>query len=329
MKKLLLGLLGLLLSSAAQAQTDSYLALNGTFKNPFNLANTWTAAQTFNAAVTFAGTVTQTLAQFQILQGNGSNQSAPVTFSAAIDAAIGSTRGSVLERGASSWGIVTPGTSGFPWVSNGSGADPAYQALTAAGIANSTITNTQLAAGVAVANLGYTPVQQGTGVGQLSNAVKIGWNNTVLKATVDVTDEGSIFTTLTVPTISGGGTVNFLRADDTWAPAAQLNVQDQTLSGGANVTALSLATGSVTIDCGARPLQFITNGGAFTITAPANDGSCLLLSTNNASAGAITFSGFSVGSNTGDALTTTNTSKFTINIWRINGVSGYRVAAHQ
>jgi hypothetical protein len=113
------------------------------------------------------------------------------------------------------------------------------------------------------------------------------------------------------------------------ANVAALNIQDQTVSGGANVTSLSLSTGNVTIDCGSRPLQFITNGGAFTITAPANDGSCLLLSTNNASAGAITFSGFSVGSNTGDALDTTNGHKFTINIWRINGTSGYRVAAHQ
>jgi hypothetical protein len=111
---------------------------------------------------------------------------------------------------------------------------------------------------------------------------------------------------------------------------ASLTQADQTISGGGNVTSLSLTTsGSVTIDCGARPLQFITNNGAWTLTAPANDGSCILLVTNGASAGAITFSGFSVGASTGDALTTTNTSKFSISIWRINGTAGYRVAAHQ
>lgn len=38
--------------------------------------------------------------------------------------------------------------------------------------------------------LGYTPVQQGTGVGQGVNAVKIGWSGTGLKATIDVTDLG-------------------------------------------------------------------------------------------------------------------------------------------
>ena len=110
---------------------------------------------------------------------------------------------------------------------------------------------------------------------------------------------------------------------------AQLALADQTLSGGANVTSQSQSTGNITIDCGSRPLQFITNGGAFQITAPSSDGSCILLITNNASAGAVSFSGFSVGSNTGDPLTTTNTSKFSIHIWRINGTSGYAIKAHQ
>ncbi len=113
---------------------------------------------------------------------------------------------------------------------------------------------------------------------------------------------------------------------------ALLDVADQTVAGGANVTSLSLGTissGTTTIDCGARPLQYFTNGGAFTLAAPASDGSCLVMSTNNGSASTITFSGFTVGSSTGDALTTTNAEKFTISIWRINGVAGYRVAAMQ
>ena len=111
--------------------------------------------------------------------------------------------------------------------------------------------------------------------------------------------------------------------------AAILTREDQTISGGANVTSKSLATGNVTIDCGGRPNQYITNGGTFTITAPANDGSCILLVTNNASAGTVNFSGFSVGSATGDALTTTNGHKFSIFIWRTNSTAGYRIAAHQ
>ena len=57
-----------------------------------------------------------------------------------------------------------------------------------------------LTSGVAVANLGYTPVQQGTGSGQLSNTVKIGWSSAQrLKATVDATDLGYFLTGPVVP----------------------------------------------------------------------------------------------------------------------------------
>lgn len=47
------------------------------------------------------------------------------TLSALIDV-IGSTRGSVLYRGASGWAALTPGTSGFVLTSGGAGADPAW-----------------------------------------------------------------------------------------------------------------------------------------------------------------------------------------------------------
>ncbi|HEV7255736.1 MAG TPA: pyocin knob domain-containing protein [Mesorhizobium sp.] len=40
------------------------------------------------------------------------------------------------------------------------------------------------------AKLAYTPVQQGTGVGQLTNAIKMGWDNTRLRVTVDSADLG-------------------------------------------------------------------------------------------------------------------------------------------
>lgn len=44
-------------------------------------------------------------------------------------------------------------------------------------------------------SLGFTPVQQGTGIGQTSNTVKIGWSAaSKLKATVDNSDQGYIVT---------------------------------------------------------------------------------------------------------------------------------------
>lgn len=56
------------------------------------------------------------------------------TVSAILDRALGSTRGSILERGASVWGVVAPGAAGLPYTSNGAGFDPSYQRLGFAGI---------------------------------------------------------------------------------------------------------------------------------------------------------------------------------------------------
>lgn len=110
---------------------------------------------------------------------------------------------------------------------------------------------------------------------------------------------------------------------------AALNLADQTLAGGANVTSLAQSAGNITVDCGARPLQTITNQGAFAITAPVNDGSCIIKTTNTISASTITFSGFSVGSNTGDTLSTTNGYKYMIFIYRAGGDSTYAIKALQ
>lgn len=48
---------------------------------------------------------------------------------AILDRALGSTRGSILERGSAGWRIQTPGTTGLPYVSGGTGADPGYAVL--------------------------------------------------------------------------------------------------------------------------------------------------------------------------------------------------------
>ena len=113
---------------------------------------------------------------------------------------------------------------------------------------------------------------------------------------------------------------------------ADLDVAGQAMTGGVHITPTAIGTvssGTTTIDCGTSPLQWFTNGGASTIAAPANDSSCLVYSVNNGSAGALSFSGFTVGASTGDALDTTSGHKFTISIWRINGVSAYRIASMQ
>lgn len=58
----------------------------------------------------------------------GAGDPEEVTASQLIDW-VGSTRGSVLYRGASGWAALTPGTSGHALISAGAGADPAYGAV--------------------------------------------------------------------------------------------------------------------------------------------------------------------------------------------------------
>jgi hypothetical protein len=170
----------------------------------------------------------------------------------------------------------------------------------------------------------------GVGAGLASSG-----GNIILTVPVTAANGGTgVSNSTTLTLASNNGTLTFGAATNATFPAgahtmAALDLADQTVTGGANVTSLAQSAGNITVDCGARPLQTINNGGAFTITAPASDGSCMMLVTNTGAAGAITFSGFSVGSNTGDPLTTTNTNKFTISIWRVGGTSGYRVLAHQ
>lgn len=52
-----------------------------------------------------------------------------VTVTAALDAALASTRGAIIERGSGGWTAFAPGTIGKPLVSGGAGTDPAYQTL--------------------------------------------------------------------------------------------------------------------------------------------------------------------------------------------------------
>ena len=162
---------------------------------------------------------------------------------------------------------------------------------------------------------------------------------TINKVTITTPATGSTLTIVDGKTLSASNTLTLAGTDSTTmtfpsssATILAANLTAQTISGGARVTAFSIGTvssGTTTLDSGNGPLQYLTNNGAFTLAAPSNDGSLALETINGASAGAITFSGFTVGSNTGDALTTTNTNKFVIFVVRINGTATYTVKALQ
>ena len=107
---------------------------------------------------------------------------------------------------------------------------------------------------------------------------------------------------------------------------------DQNFTGGCTITSVNLGTfpgPASTIDPGLGPLQYLINGGTMSLGAPANDGACSILITNNAAAGIITFIGFTVGASVGDPFTSTNGNQFIVSIFRINGISSYFVKALQ
>jgi hypothetical protein len=74
---------------------------------------------------------------------------------------------------------------------------------------------------------------------------------------------------------------------------------------------------------GQENFQHIVNGGAFTLAPPANNCCIIVQITNNASAGAITTSGFT--GVFGDAFTTTDGDDFICTIIKINGFSSLTV----
>jgi hypothetical protein len=95
---------------------------------------------------------------------------------------------------------------------------------------------------------------------------------------------------------------------------AYLNVVDQTLTGGANVTVPAAVAGNQTIDCGKSPLQTILNTGAFNLTAPLLDGSCIVEIVNGVGAGAVTLLQFGTSTPQGAlfAPAVTKTSSVTV-----------------
>lgn len=118
------------------------------------------------------------------------------------------------------------------------------------------------------------------------------------------------------------------------AAAAYLsNTANKTISGGFAVTAYNRGTvttgNTYSVDPTLGNYQYYTNNGAHTLAAPSSDCAIDILVTNGASAGSITFSGFTVGASTGSVYATTNAQKYILSIRRINGVSTYSWYAMQ
>lgn len=70
------------------------------------------------------------------------------------------------------------------------------------------------------ARLGYTPVQTGTGIGQATNVVKIGWSGSRVKCTIDTTDMGNLVTDahLNGAGLPHNGAAMRRNGNDLWGP---------------------------------------------------------------------------------------------------------------
>ena len=242
-------------------------------------------------------------------------------------------------------GIFPPGT--FCGNTTASPAPPLPVTLNITGVAGpgtSTANGLALWAGTAGATLKDGAGQSVAGnynwlgVVNFASVFQIGGNNMTFPASAQTLAALGVNQTWTGNNTIGGTTNltgtfqsngNVMTFPSVTATLAALNVPDQTVSSGANVTTQAQTTGSLAVDCGSRPLQSITNNGAWTITAPTNDGSCILKITNGASAATPTFSGFTVGTNIGDALSNVNGSIFFMTITRIGGTSTYVTKALQ
>ena len=218
-----------------------------------------------------------------------------------------------------------------------------------ANIANGAVNSSKIAtSGVVFSNL--TTVAQGAALG--------GWGSTVLNATVSPTlgSAGATgilalagFSAGVVSIKPGAGTFasfNFIlpttagssaqaliagvnaTSPTTWTGVLTLNGTGQAFLGGVTGTTFFLGTASagttITFDYGKGQLQRVINGGTSTFQAPSTDGGMDVLVVNGAAAGAITFSGWSVPTLTGDTYTTTNGSTYFLTMRTASAISTYR-----
>ena len=103
----------------------------------------------------------------------------------------------------------------------------------------------------------------------------------------------------------------------------------QNLTGGVYSTSYGYSTGNITVDFSWNPIQYTNNIGAFSITAPSHDGSCILTIFNQNGSGPVTFLGWTVGDNIGDSLDTISGHMFSIMMWGVQGVYTYSIKALQ
>lgn len=161
-----------------------------------------------------------------------------------------------------------------------------------------------------------------------------------LNTNMDLIDDAVDGTTAIAPNLTAGSWQ--VGGVAVTATAAELNKTDgltgniltdgqtDTLGAGFNVTDYNAGTqssGTYTPDPANGNQQYAVNGGAHTLAPPATSCTMVIQYTNNASAGAITTSGFTAV--TGDSFTTTDGDDFMCTIIRCNSLTTLNVVALQ
>jgi hypothetical protein len=146
-----------------------------------------------------------------------------VSVSALLDAALGATQGDFLYRGASTWSVLAPGTSGQVLQSGGTGANPAWASLSGlgtvtqivagAGLAGGTITSTGT---LSLGTIAATTLMGNSGtVGAVAGGIPLGAGLSFVSGSLVATSSGSGTVTQIVAgaglaggTISASGTLS-------------------------------------------------------------------------------------------------------------------------
>lgn len=236
--------LALLLTASAQSSyAQVIIGGGGTGSSGYSVAGP--GSSTDGDIALFSGTTGKVIQDpgygpTMTIAGSSVNLGGSITASSILDS-IGSTRGTVLYRGASGWSVLAPGTSGNFLKTLGAGADPAWAAAPGGG------TVTQINAGNGISTGGSSITT--TGTISLTNTLNA---QTSTSYATQSTDAGKIVTLSNASPIAvslvQANTANFTSGfGTTYANigAGAVTVTAATSVFGNNKTTLGLVTGQV------------------------------------------------------------------------------------